>query len=88
MTPEEESDEIFRKLFDRNEIFEIDPDLLRVMTPAEIAEADQILAMRFAIADAAMGLGKQSFTAQTIKHCVGRLNWILKEVHKRLNSDQ
>ena len=76
---------VYRFLFDRDLEPEVAPELLACMTPAEIAEADQLLAARFEIGAALSG-DESSLTDREAGAKLIRLGHLLETAVARKNS--
>ena len=71
------------KFLDRDEEVDIGDDLKAVMTPAELAEVDQLLASRYDLAEALMGSGKTEMVMQRAAWTVNRITALLRAAIER-----
>jgi hypothetical protein len=71
------------KFLDRDEEVDIGDDLKAVMTPAELAEVDQLLASRYDLAAGLMGSGKTELVMQRAVWTVERLAFLLRTAVER-----
>jgi hypothetical protein len=71
------------KFLDRDEEVDVGDDLKAVMTPAELAEVDQLLASRHDLAAALMGSGKTELVMQRAVWTVDRLAALLRAATER-----
>jgi hypothetical protein len=68
---------------DHNEEIDVGDDLKPHLTPAELAEVDQLLASRHDLAEALMGSGKTEMVMQRAAWTVDRITALLRTATER-----
>jgi len=86
--PSPEQKKFIDQYLDPDGELEIPPELLAVMQPHEVAEADQLLAARFDIAKALMGRGKTYLATAMAVRNITKLDYLLREAQARLDASK